>query len=422
MDLMISDDAAVKPSSFQPQPATTVDETGLPRGLVFELILKRAFLEGTTTLRRLVTETKLGFGVVNTVFRNLQKEQLCEIKGMVGDDYELTLTTQGLRMAEEAYRKNQYCGPAPVPLAEYRRAVCAQAFRPRVTQESLAERLSDLVVSPELVRSLGSAIMSGGAIFLYGPTGNGKTSIAERLHRVFEDLVYIPYAVEVSGHILSVYDAVVHHAVADPPPDGDYRWALCRRPFLSVGGELRAEMLEPRLDEVTRICLAPLPMLANNGILVIDDFGRQQMKPRDLLNRWIVPLDRRVDYFSLWSGVRFSVPFELMVVFATNVEISQLAEEAFMRRIKNKIRVDAITQEMFGRILERVCQERGIECSAEMEDYLWRRCVEEAAQGVRACFPQDLLDIVCGVAGFEQRRATLKRSDLDYAMKIYFAQ
>ncbi len=324
-------------STFDPQPAATVEETGLPRGLVTELILKRAFLEGTTSLLRLRAETKLEFEVVSTVFRSLQKEQFCEMKGLVGLDYEFTLTTQGRQLAEEAYRKNQYCGPAPVPLADYCRAVSEQVFRPRVNRRLMADHLSDLVVSDDMVRSLGAAIMSGSSIFLYGPTGNGKTSIAERLHRVFEDLVYIPYAVEVSGHILSVYDPVIHHA-ADQPEHRDHRWVLCHRPFVKVGGELRAEILEPSIDDVTRICLAPLQMLANNGILVIDDFGRQQMKPRDLLNRWIVPLDRRIDYFSLWSGVRFAVPFEVLVIFATNLEIKQLAEEAFMRRIRTRSR------------------------------------------------------------------------------------
>jgi len=408
--------------SFHPKPVFTIEETNLPRGLLLDLVLKRAFVEGTTTIRRLMRETKLEFEVVHSIFRSLQKEQLCEVKGLVGQDYEFSLTTHGLRMAEEAYRKNQYCGPAPVPLTEYCRAVTEQAFRPGLTHDSLAEHLSDLVVGPEVIRSLGTALMSGGSIFLYGPTGNGKTSIAERLHRIFEDRVYIPHAVEVSGHILQIYDEIVHESFEEEPGDVDRRWALCRRPFLKVGGELKSEMLEPRMDDVTRICLAPVQMLSNNGILVIDDFGRQHIKPRELLNRWIVPLDRHVDYFSLWSGVRFAVPFEMIVVFATNLDLRKLAEEAFLRRIKNKIKIDAITPEIFACILRHRCRERAVPYDTASADYMWRRCVEAAPEGLRACLPGDLLDIVCGVANFEQRPPKLDEQDIDQAILLYFTQ
>jgi predicted ATPase with chaperone activity len=412
----------MKLPSFQPRAAGTIEQTGLPRGLIFELILKRIFLEGTTSIQRLAESTRLEFEVVSTVFQRFRKEQLCEAKGLVGRDYELTLTAQGARMAEDTYRKNQYSGPAPVSLAEYCSAVREQALQPHVTYESLSDNLSDLIVSEELIRALGTAIMTGGALFLYGPTGNGKSSISERLSRIFDDCVYVPYAVEVSGQILSVYDAVVHKAIPEQPPDMDRRWVLCRRPLLSIGGELRAEMLEPRVDEVTRMCLAPLSMLANNGILVIDDFGRQHIQPRELLNRWIVPLDRRIDSFSLWSGIRFTVPFEVMVVFATNLELNQLAEEAFVRRIKNKIRIDNVTPQMFVQIFRHECKRRGIECSEEMGEYTGSRCAEFSPQGLRACFPRDLLDIISGAAAFEQRAARLEHADLDDALKLYFAK
>jgi predicted ATPase with chaperone activity len=408
--------------NFHPAPAPTVEDTGLPWGVLFELILKRTFLEGTTTLRRLIEETRLDYGVVLAVYRNLQKEQLCDTKGMIGDDYEFTLTSKGLRMAEEAYRKNQYTGPAPVPLASYCRAVCEQAFRPQVTRQTLGQHLGDLVVRDDIIRDLGAAVMTGGSIFLYGPTGNGKTSIAERLHRIFHDHVYIPYAVEVSSQVLSLYDPVVHRPAEQQPPDIDPRWVLCRRPFMMVGGEMQAEMLEARIDEVTRICLAPLQMKANNGILVIDDFGRQMMKPRELLNRWIVPLDRRIDYLTLWSGVKFEIPFEVMVVFATNLEPTHLAEEAFMRRIKNKIKIDAVTPDSFLEIMRRVCDDRGIQYDPDAAEYACRRCSEHAPTGLRACFPRDLLDIIGGIAGFEQQTVKLTEAEVDRALKIYFTR
>lgn len=408
--------------AFHPKPALRIEDTGLPRGLVFELILKRTFLEGTTSLRHLIDETKLDFGVVNAVFRNMQRDHLCEVKSVSDEDYGFTLTVKGTRMAEEAYRKNQYCGPAPVPLSEYSRVIRAQAHRPPVNKEAIARSLSDMVITDDTIEDLGAAVMSGGTLFLYGPTGNGKTSIAERLARLFEDLVYIPHAVEVSGHILNVYDAVVHQAADVPVGDIDRRWMLCRRPFLKVGGELRADMLEPRIDELTRICQAPVQMLANNGILVIDDFGRQRMSPHELLNRWIVPLDRKVDYLSLWSGIRFEVPFDVLVVFATNLDLSTLAEEAFLRRIRHKVKVDSITPDIFVGILRQVCRQSGLESTPEVEQYLCQQCVERSPQGLRACYPTDLLETLCGVAAFEERPPQFDRAHLDRALGLYFGR
>ena len=285
---------------------------------------------------------------------------IIEIKGVVGHNYEFTLSRKGLQIAEEAYRKSRYSGPAPVSLGAYRGAVQAQAFKPELTQESLTEHLSDLVLSEDIVRNLGAALMTGGAIFLYGPTGNGKTSIAERLKRIYHDYVYVPYAIEVSGEVLSVFDPIVHQPAEEQPEDIDPRWLLCHRPFLTVGGEMRADMLEPHVDQNRHIVRSPVQLRANNGILVIDDFGRQRIQPRDLLNRWIVPLDRHVDYIS-WFGTSIEIPFELIVVFATNLDVSNLAEEAFIRRIKNKIKIDRISDEIFLEIMRRQCGQRGIE-------------------------------------------------------------
>ena len=402
---------------FFPRPVRTAQETGVPRGLVFDLILKRAFLEGTTSIRRLVNETKLDYGIVNAVYEELRKEELCDPKG----NYEFALTAKGSRRAEEAYRKSQYAGAVPVPLTAYCEAVREQAFRPQVTRESLADSMADLVVPEEIIRDLGAAIMTGGTIFLYGPTGNGKTSVAERLHRVFHDLVFIPHAVEVSGQILTVYDPNVHYPVQQPA-DIDFRWVLCQRPFLTVGGEMQSSMLEVRMDELTQVSVAPLQMKANNGILMIDDFGRQQMQPRELLNRWIQPLDRRVDYLSLSSGVKFEIPFEVLVVFATNLEPSQLAEEAFMRRIKNKIKIGALQAEDLVHIWRRLCEKAGIQLNQEVAEYACGRCAEYNHGELRACYPRDLMDIICGVAGFEQRPPALTRKQVDRAIHLYFTR
>jgi predicted ATPase with chaperone activity len=305
-------------------------------------------------------------------------------------------------------------------LQQYCEATTAQAVRPAVTKNDLRAIFSDLVIEEEMVTDLGAAIMTGGVIFLYGPTGNGKTSIAERLPRMFKDLVYIPYAVDVSGHTIKVFDPVVHQAYKQQPENVDSRWVLCHRPSLTVGGELRAEMLEPQLDDVTRICVGPVQMRANNGILIIDDFGRQRMDPRELLNRWIVPLDRHVDHLSLWSGVTFEIPFELLVVMATNLKLSDLAEEAFIRRLKNKIKVEAMTKESFVQVLRRVAKDRGLTSSDEMEKYAVEQCAEHTPDGLRACYPRDILNILCGVAAFEQRPPTFDKASMDRALNLYF--
>ncbi|HYL36410.1 MAG TPA: AAA family ATPase [Bryobacteraceae bacterium] len=401
--------------------AHTVEETGLSESLLIDLVLKHTFFAGTPLLADLAAATRLHNSIIHTLYRELKKEQLCETKSMIGEDYQITLTTRGRSMTQVALEKSHYAGPAPVPLEQYNKVIAQQAVHINQTAESLKSALGDLVLSDDVIADLGTALVSGGTLLLYGATGNGKTSIAERLHRVFDDMIYIPYAVEVGGQIITVFDSLVHRAEKEPEDRTDRRWVLCRRPLVKVGGEMRIEMLEPRVDEHTRICVGPLQMKANNGILLIDDFGRQHISPRELLNRWIVPLDRRTDVLSLWTGMSFEIPFELFVVFATNLSLSDLAEEAFLRRLKNKIKIDAPADEIFKKILERVCREKNLAYSPEIEQYLLDQCMIHSAQRLRSCFPVDLTQIVCGVATFERRPPVLDKTNIDRAMRIYFA-
>lgn len=398
----------------------SIEETGLSHGLVLDLLLRHAFFEGTITLGKLAERSKLSPTIIHGIYRYLIKEELCHTRTMVGNDYEISLTTRGRNMAEVALKKAQYAGPAPVPLKDYNRAVSEQSIHIKVTADSLRAAMSDLVVPDDVIRSLGAALVTGGTILLHGPTGNGKTSIAERLNRIFEDSVWIPYAVEVNGQILTVFDPLLHKAEPQPIERVDPRWVLCRRPMVKVGGEMRAEMLEPMVDEVTRICIAPLQMKANMGMLLIDDFGRQRITPRELLNRWIVPLDRRTDVLSLWSGVSFEIPFEVLVVFATNLGLSDLAEDAFLRRLKNKIKIGSFTLDLFQELLRRVCRDKGIACTPEMEDYVGEACMKHSPKGLRACYPRDIAEILCGTAAFEQRDPVLTRETVDRALSLYF--
>jgi len=416
-DLMLP---AIDREQFQPREAPRIEDTGLSNGMLVDLVLKHVFFEGTALLRVIADRTKLSPGVILALYRQFQKEQLVETRSMQGEDYEISLTSKGRGMAEVALKKGQYAGPAPVTLAAYNQAVAKQGIPLRPSIESLRAAMSDLVLPEHVIHELGTALVTGGTIMLYGETGLGKTSIAERLHRVFEDHVYIPYAVEAGGHIITVYDPLVHDAVEDESRMLDGRWVLCRRPMVKVGGEMRAEMLDPHIDEVTRICTAPLQMKANNGILLIDDFGRQRISPRELLNRWIVPLDRRKDIMSMWSGVSFEIPFELVVVFATNLGLNDLAEEAFMRRLKNKIKMEAMEPALFDELVRRVCRQKGLWIEPGAEQYLREACANHSSTGLRACYPEDIASAIVGMATFEQRTPKLDKSSIDAAIRVYF--
>lgn len=405
---------------FRPKAVQDLEDTGLSQGLILDLILKYAYFEGTLTLSKLAQRSKLSPTIIYSMYRHLQKEQLCDTRAMIGNDYEISLSSKGRSMAEVAIKKSQYTGPAPVSLSDYNRTVSAQAGRMDVTPENLKAALADLVLAEEVVHDLGAALLTGGAILFYGSTGNGKTSIAERLQHVFQDLVYIPHAVEVAGQIVTVFDPVIHRTEDEEGDSDDPRWLLCRRPMVKVGGEMRADMLDTRVDEVTRVSAAPLQMKANNGILMIDDFGRQRISPRELLNRWIVPLDRGKDILSMWSGVSFEIPFEVLVVFGTNLALSDLAEDAFMRRLKNKIKIDPLSPDLFRELLQRVCTAKQLPCVREMQDYIIAECLKHCQDGLRACFPADLIGIICGIAAFEKRPARLEISDIDNAMRVYF--
>jgi predicted ATPase with chaperone activity len=259
-------------------------------------------------------------------------------------------------------------------------------------------------------------------VFLYGPTGGGKTSIAERLLRVYQDVIVVPYALEVDGQIIQQYDPVVHEKVETFAEDLDPRWVICKRPCVIAGGELVPSMLDLRLDEATGIYAAPLQLKANNGVFVIDDFGRQLMSPRDLLNRWIVPLDRRVDYLMLKYGIKFQIPFEMLVVFATNLDPRELADEAFLRRIQNKVYVDAVDADTFDEILDRVLRARNLPCEPDAAAHLRHICESSGSGELRACYPADICGILIAMATYDARPPEVNRETLCRAASLYFAK
>jgi energy-coupling factor transporter ATP-binding protein EcfA2 len=409
-------------SAYCPPIPETPEDLDLPHGLVVDLVLRRTYTTGHSTLQGLSQALKLSPILMENIFRELRAEQLIEVKGMLGNDYSFVLTQNGRKLAGERFQICHYAGAAPVSIRQYHKATKIQAAKVKIDRRSLRQAFSDLVLTDRLLDQLGPAIISQSSIFMYGPTGSGKTSLAERMLRVYQDAILVPYAVEVDRQIIQLYDPVVHDTIQTPDQEIDPRWVLCRRPCVVAGGELTPNMLELRLDEATGIYAAPIQMKANNGILVIDDFGRQLMSPRELLNRWIVPLDRRVDYLSLRYGVKFQIPFETLVVFATNLDPRELADEAFLRRLQNKVFVEAVEPELFDEIFRRVASARNVPYEPDSAEYLRKLCYREGSMELRACYPADICGILAAIANYEGRQARASKEDLERAVALYFTQ
>jgi hypothetical protein len=399
-----------------------IEDLGIRRALVSDLVLRFLWLHGSATLSSLNQTLKLSFPLLETLFHQFRQQQLLEVKGMVGNDYAFTLTSNGRVQATARNEVCQYVGPTPVSIQQYQQVVKSQAAQVRLGRESLRQAFSDIVLPDGLLDQLGPSLIGHQSLFLYGGTGNGKTSIAERILRIYHDTILVPYAVEVDGHIITVFDPVVHRLAPSDDELLDPRWAVCERPCITVGGELSAAMLELRLDESTKVFISPCQMKANNGILIIDDFGRQMLTPRELLNRWIVPLDRRVDYLTLASGMKFQVPFELMVVFSTNLDPYELADEAFLRRIQTKVLVEAVTDDIFDQIFQRVVQANQVSAELGAAPYLRDRCRGAGAKFLRACYPRDIYQIVKAISEYEGRPVRLTKSNIDRAVGLYFAR
>jgi predicted ATPase with chaperone activity len=400
----------------------TLEEFDVPRNLLEELALKILFMAGQMSVLDLAERMRVSFPVANELFQRLRKEQLCDANGMVGNVYHIAISSPGRARALELLALNQYTGPAPVSLDSYIRQIRAQSVHKfEVHPDDLARAFAKLVLDDKTLYQLGTAINSGSSIFLYGPTGTGKTTIAETLSRVFaEQLVWIPYAVEVDGQIITLYDPVIHRAVKEVRRDIDDRWVLCQRPAVQVGGELTIEMLDLQFNPVTKFYAGPVQMKANSGVLIVDDFGRQRLRPEELLNRWVVPLDRRIDFLTLSGGKKIEIPFELVVVFATNIHPETLADEAFLRRLQTKIRIDAVSDEQFHEIFRRVCSGLGLQYEGEIVAQLIDVIRTRLKQPLRACYPRDIVNQVCWAAKYEGKPPKFEPDSVMRAVEGYF--
>ena len=423
---------------FVPPPITDVEETGLSQLWLQDLALKILYFRGYQTAFSLSEAMALPFaGLVDGILDALKREKFVEVKTQTGigaGSYQYAITGAGIARAREALERSQYAGPAPVPLAEYNESIHRQGrARPAVLPHMLKTALNDLVLSDITLDRLGPAVNSGTSIFLYGPPGNGKTSIATAIgNMVLQEEMYIPYSIEIAGQVVKLYDSVNH--VLSPDEDNaskstaslkagtkrDPRWVKIRRPFVMVGGELTLEGLDLVFDDVNKFYEAPFQVKANGGVLLIDDFGRQLVRPRDLLNRWIVPLENRIDYLSLHTGRKVEVPFDVMIVFSTNLPPRDLVDEAFLRRLRHKIHVEDPSPDSYRDIFKNVAKRREINYTDRGLAYLLQEWYIKRNRKLRASHPRDICEQILDIARYMNVEPAMSKDMIDRAAGAYF--
>jgi predicted ATPase with chaperone activity len=420
--------AILSEEAFRPAEPTSIQDAGVPIALIESLLLKRLLVSGASTGRKLAEQVCLPFRILEETFQSLRSRQIVVHQGAAPlNDYVYSLTEQGRSTAQMAMNACGYLGAVPVPLMDYVLATEAQTIRvesPRRSQ--LREAFADISIDEDLFDSLGPAINSGAGLFLYGEPGNGKSTLAKRVTMCFGQRIWVPHALIEDGQIIKLYDAALHSA---DESEGnsiirsaayDRRWVKVRRPTVVVGGELTMENLEIRHDPHSNVSEAPLQLKSNCGCLLIDDFGRQRIEPHELLNRWIVPLESRVDYLTLSTGKKIAVPFEQLIIFSTNIEPSDLVDEAFLRRIPYKIEVTDPSEEEFFRLFELYANAFDCDYRPEVVQYLLETHYRPAGRRLRRCHPRDLLSQIKNYCRYHDIPMAMETEYLDHVVKSYF--
>jgi hypothetical protein len=434
-----------------PPSPTTLGESGLSANQVCDLILKQLYLQGTLLGVEMARNARLPFNVIDECLRFLKDDRCIEVTSgdIIGRvSYRFNLTDIGRARAKEAFEYCRYVGPAPVMLETYVEQCRRQAVSGiSCTPETLLEAFESLIIPPHLLQELGPAVCTGTSIFLYGPPGNGKSQIAKGLGR-FLNLhggeIYVPYAIQSENSIVTIFDPSLHHTTDDDEvaallgdtkkPEThqninrllhknypDMRWRRVRRPVVVTGGELTLDMLDLRFNQASNFYVAPLQVKANGGVFMIDDFGRQLVKPRDLLNRWILPLEEKIDYVTLATGKKFPVPFEQLIIFSTNLDPADLVDDAFLRRIRHKVKIDSPPRELYTEIFSLCCEQLQIVYEPRAVEYLYHNYYDHG-QLPRSSDPRDLLEIVQSICRFRNQRLVLTQELVDEAAQRFFAK
>lgn len=419
-------------AQLAPRPRT-LSETGLSDNFTYELIAKHLYSAGVLTLHELSQRIALAGSVLEEVIGFLRQDAYVEIRGAAEGSSGLryALTDRGRALALDALLKSGYTGPAPVPLKEYDRIVQAQSVHEQlVDQHRMQVKFANVILQHNLLDQLGPAVHSGRAIFIYGPPGVGKTYICNKLATLFDDDILIPHAIALGDTVIQFFDPVYHNKVAEPGDvdrvmlenGHDPRYIRCSRPGIMTGGELTLDMLELSYDADSKQYQAPLQLKANNGVFMIDDLGRQRVAPADLLNRWIVPMENRRDFMYLGSGLHFPVPFEVVLIFSTNMNPLELADEAFLRRIGHKILFNTLNEAEFEGVWRQVCNERGVEFNKGLLDYLVKDFYQKEQRPMLPCHPRDLIGLALDMVRYRDENTEITPETIKSAWQSYFVR
>jgi predicted ATPase with chaperone activity len=420
----------------RPAVPQSLEDAGLPHSIIEQLILKHLYFRGELSGRDLANVLGLRFSLIDDLLEMMKRQHQVGVKrsaGLGNNSSVFALTEAGRTLTREYIDQNGYVGPAPVPLAQYSKLVVKQRHRAMwLTPELLQKAFRHLVVTPHLVSQIGPAVNSGKSFLIYGQPGNGKTAIAEALFRIEDEPIFIPYALEYHGNIVQMYDPIYHQRIDDeeselsaltPERTYDGRWFRSRRPFIITGGELTLEMLDLSYNESSKTYDAPFQLKANNGIYLIDDFGRQKASPAEILNRWIVPMERHIDYLTFRSGGKMTVPFEAFLIFSTNLNPSKLGDEAFLRRIQYKMLLRSPCEQEFRAIFQRYAESRQIAIDVGTLDRFIARNYKGAHQrAFRRCHPRDVISHALDIIQFERRPPILDEDVLNRAFHSCFVE
>src|SRR5579863_9059499 len=426
-----------EPGIYTPPAPESLEQTGLPESLVEHLILNILYFRGDLYGQDLSTAIGLRFSVIQDIVEQLKLRHILQVKrslgmGNVGAVFSLTET--GRARARESLEANQYAGPAPVPMAQYVEVVRQQ--RPRegwLTKEALRRAFRGMVLTEHVLSQVGPAVSSANSLLIYGKPGDGKTFLVEQLNNLDTAPIYLPHAIECQGNIVQVYDPIYHQRLDEEEEEisvlavsealgHDHRWVKCKRPFIVSGGELSLDMLDLRYNENSKVYEAPFQLKANNGVYLIDDFGRQRATPAEVLNRWIVPMERRVDYLSFLSGGKMTVPFEAFLVFSTNLNPADLGDEAFLRRIQYKMLLRGPSEKEFVRIFQDYCASRRLLCPRALVMRFIEKHYRPTNKVFRRCHPRDVLSHALSLIHFEKLPLELNDQILDRAFESCFLQ